>query len=227
MRCAFCHGDLGTDAGRCDGCGTRLHLDCARAAGTCPTLGCGRTWSPTKKEWAGPSAAELLRRAATIVCFVGMSASCLFFASKTPFYGGRGLHSPRGQSRGRTEAEPDVLGRRPTPVDMPPSIPPPALPGDAPPGEVLAACRALLGRPELRSARLDPGHVATQAPALARLRPALVVVERAAVVVDLGRGRGLVALPVNGSWADVDAFAGTRAYTLEKVVEGLWLYERW
>jgi hypothetical protein len=42
-RCAFCHGDLAHAGWTCPRCGTELHVDCAREAGKCTTLGCETT----------------------------------------------------------------------------------------------------------------------------------------------------------------------------------------
>jgi hypothetical protein len=43
LRCAYCHGDLASDASaivKCDRCGTALHEACREELGRCPVLGC-------------------------------------------------------------------------------------------------------------------------------------------------------------------------------------------
>ncbi|MBX3472381.1 MAG: hypothetical protein KF878_36480 [Planctomycetes bacterium] len=116
MRCAFCHDALGPDGGACPGCGTRLHYDCARAAGRCPTLGCARVARPLAAVWA----AAVLPPRWGAVAISAVVLLALGWASQLPFYRALTPSAALG---------PDAL--------------PPLPPGAATP-EVLAACRALL-----------------------------------------------------------------------------------
>lgn len=40
VRCAYCHASVDGEVAVCEGCGTQLHADCAKALTTCPTIGC-------------------------------------------------------------------------------------------------------------------------------------------------------------------------------------------